>query len=323
MNKFLTGTLMPNRTGADKSLLFHAKTSVPRGYFKWSEDEFNKVVQVCWFDRKPLMMLSSAHGPFHGGVSRLTSQGPKPGMSREQMGAPYLCKRYNEEKDHVDNHDFMALQEHFSWERRCRSRKWDRVALKGLQDRAQVNSYVVFSDRNKETSTYTHETFHYNLLLQWYNCCYHKTFPTFLRQLGKIQEVTPPEGRKMPIWQSTLARQRVPRPLGPPSPPAATTTIEIQHMKYRCNLVISESTGYPLQRQCFLCKYLEKGEESKYARKDEKRKGTFRMKLPKSSSGCRLCGVVLCAKGSCWKDYHRHYMGSNEMIKDELWQNKK
>ena len=99
-------------------------------------------------------------------------------MSRGPMCAPILCKRYNKEKDHVDNHDFMALQEHYSWERRCRSRKWERVGLKGFQDRVQVNSFVIFAERNKENPKYSHEVFHYNLLLQWYNCCYHKALPS-------------------------------------------------------------------------------------------------------------------------------------------------
>ena len=47
LNKYLTGTLMSNRAGVDKSLQFLPKNSVPRGYFKWSEDEFNRVYRFA------------------------------------------------------------------------------------------------------------------------------------------------------------------------------------------------------------------------------------------------------------------------------------
>jgi hypothetical protein len=75
------------------------------------------------------------------------------------MGAPYLAHRYNEDMNNVDTHDFKALQEHFSWERRSRSRKWEFIAFKGIFDRMQVNSYEVLVHRNQGVDASSHEQF--------------------------------------------------------------------------------------------------------------------------------------------------------------------
>ena len=72
-HKYLTGTVTSNRAGVDKFLQFTMKKGIPRGFYKWSEDEHNGVVQVTWVDRKPVQLLSTAHGAFHSGVLRLTS----------------------------------------------------------------------------------------------------------------------------------------------------------------------------------------------------------------------------------------------------------
>jgi hypothetical protein len=75
------------------------------------------------------------------------------------MGAPYLAHRYNEDMNNVDTHDFKALQEHFSSERRSRSRKWEFIAFKGIFDRMQVNSYEVLVHRNQGVDASSHEQF--------------------------------------------------------------------------------------------------------------------------------------------------------------------
>ena len=74
---WLTGTCMRRAPGLCKAINWDKATKAkPRGYFNWAWDASKNVVQVCWMDRKPVILCSSVHGAnFGGGVSRLTRPG--------------------------------------------------------------------------------------------------------------------------------------------------------------------------------------------------------------------------------------------------------
>ena len=247
--------------------------------------------------------------------------GDAPGLQRQLMGAPYLARRYNEEMGNVDSHDFKALQEHFSWERRSRSRKWEFIAFKGISDRMQVNSFECFAHRNMGVDlSYNHEKFYYRLTVQWYNCFCTQKHPTEMRLLGTIdapydyQTLRPP-----PVWASMAKRQRFPPAVMPRSPLVKGLDPAVVHLAYRRNLKRSGAKNKPLQRQCFYCRITDNFALSGYQRND--RPGTFRKNASKSTSGCILCNVVLCVKGNCWRKYHKHHQGENDGMDPTLFDN--
>jgi hypothetical protein len=298
---------------------------IPRGFYKWSEDEHTGVVQGTWVDRKPVQLLSTAHGAFHSGVLRLTSQGGDglPGMQRKLMGAPYLARRYNEEMGNVDTHDFKALQEHFSWERRSRSRKMGVHCIQGYLRPNASELLRCFAHRNMGVdASYNHEQIYYRLTVQWYNCFYAQILKhlTEMRLLGTIaapynyQTLRPP-----PVWASMAKRQRFPPAVMPRSPPVKGLDPAVVHLAYRRNLKRSGALNKPLQRQYFYCCITDNFALSEYQRND--RTGTYQKNASKSTLGCILCNVVLCVKGNCWRKYHKHHQGENDGMDPTLFDN--
>ena len=142
-------------------------------------------------------------------------------------------------------------------------------------DRMKTNTHAVFDNRNATTPGYNVQRFYYNLMTQWYNCAYHKKFPSELRHLGLIdQEYDPTNPNPMPIFQSGMLRIRPQRPLMPPSPPARVASAVEAHRRYQCKLV-NGNDNRPLSRKCFYCAHTQNYKRSECQRVD--RKDTFRI----------------------------------------------
>ena len=80
-NLFLTGTMKSRVKGMSKQTMFKESDHYPRGFYLWAVDRVRKVLQMCWMDRKPVLLCSNIHGADRaGGVKRLTAHGK--GMSQ-------------------------------------------------------------------------------------------------------------------------------------------------------------------------------------------------------------------------------------------------
>jgi hypothetical protein len=111
-NQTLTGTLMRNKPGVDKSILFKKSKKTPRGFYKWSVDHNNnRLTQVCWMDRSPVSLLSSSDfGPDRcsEGISRLTLD-DRGIYKRKPMRAPFIAQLYNLFMGGTDRYDRLKL----------------------------------------------------------------------------------------------------------------------------------------------------------------------------------------------------------------------
>jgi hypothetical protein len=324
LHKFLTGTMTSTKTGLDKSIIFPAKSTIPRGYYRWSEDEILGVIQCCWMDRKPVLLCSNVHGAQPWGVERFTSQTGGRGHLRDDMEAPRMALEYNEHMNGADVSDGMCLSEHYSWQRRTRSKRWWVVCKWAIQTTCQVNSYGVFR-RRASPRTLTHDEFYERLMIQWYNMAYYKMAPAALRRAGLHMQLNDFHSmRPMPVFDSR--RERVPAAILPASPPSAELDVSVGHLVYKKRLVKYEGAVKRLAQQCWVCK--KQGNVTKSTSKRLKtqddgqqiRLPHSRTLVPKSSQGCAKCKVVLCSTGHCWKTYHREFFGETGNVPTDLFE---
>jgi hypothetical protein len=262
-------------------------------------------------------MLTSAHGAHPAGVLRLTSKGQQGGLVREWMGAPGLCQEYNADMGGVDAMDQMSLQHGVSWERRGRRHSWLLVAKDGILDRTRSYSFICFRDRARKlatTAALEQQKFYERLMVQWYNCAYYQDHPKALREKGLHVELYDMHNpRDMPLFESSRRRIRPAKGIAPVSPPGAQKQpgdAATSHLRYKSRLQ-KGTDGYHMRRHCLYCKMQDSDRRGKpRTEAEQKRTGETRRLVPKSSFGCKVCNVVLCDKGNCWKLYHKHHMGT-------------
>ena len=153
--QFLTGTMKKNTKNIDKELLFKKSMKIPRGFYKWSEDQDNGVAQAVWMDREVVPFCSSGFGAEPKPASRLTSHNPdekpdeKKKVQSKKMKCPHMGVMYNGTMWTVDVSDFISLNSGTSFSRGCRSRKWWFITFLGLLDRVEANTFVTFRRRAK------------------------------------------------------------------------------------------------------------------------------------------------------------------------------
>ena len=147
---------------------------IPRGFYKWSEDQDNGVAQAVWMDREVVPFCSSGFGAEPKPASRLTSHNPdekpdeKKKVQSKKMKCPHMGVMYNGTMWTVDVSDFISLNSGTSFSRGCRSRKWWFITFMGLLDRVEANTFVTFRRRAKP-KVLPHGKFHQTLNTQLFH----------------------------------------------------------------------------------------------------------------------------------------------------------
>ena len=175
---WLTGTCMRSAPGLCQHINWRNSTNRrPRGYFNWAWDEKQHVVQICWMDRKPVIMCSSIHGAnFGGGVQRLTRPGTgkltnchanlrfqqqicinlflipscvvEGRFRRDHMQAPMQPIYYNGGMGGTDYFDKKKQNKFSSLLRNIICKKWPLKLDLGLLDMAATNTYIIYKQHH-------------------------------------------------------------------------------------------------------------------------------------------------------------------------------
>ena len=110
--KYLSGTLMRNKMGIRKDILFKKSKNIPRGFYKFVIDVAHQnVTQICWMDRNPVSLCTSVFGPDRCpyGIQRLTVDLTTGTYRRRPMRAPMVAMMYNMYMGGTDRFDRLKL----------------------------------------------------------------------------------------------------------------------------------------------------------------------------------------------------------------------
>ena len=109
MDIWITGTAMKHKQGMDTHTQFKKTKNVERGFFKWVYDKAQRICQICWLDRMPVLLVTNIFGPVRGeGVRRLTVDLAGK-FARLLMRAPLAAQFYNLYMGGVDAFDRLKL----------------------------------------------------------------------------------------------------------------------------------------------------------------------------------------------------------------------
>ena len=165
---YLTGTLMKNTKGVDKENIFKKSKRVGRGFFQWSFDHVSKVIQCCWLDRGPVLVMSTMMSAcIVGGLSRLTWSAAT-GYKRQDMQCPEMAREYNQEgMGGGDSNDRMKLNKRTSCEMNLLSKRWDWRLFWGIMDIAITNAFILYLFFHP---TMTHQQFFREVATDFFLC---------------------------------------------------------------------------------------------------------------------------------------------------------
>jgi Transposase IS4 len=106
---FCTGTVMKNKAGLDHRIFFTKNKKHKRGFYQYSLDTLNKVAQICWLDRQPVLLCTNCYGAERSleGIPRLTTHTGK--YQRLNMRAPVAAVEYNKYMGGTDRFDRLKL----------------------------------------------------------------------------------------------------------------------------------------------------------------------------------------------------------------------
>ena len=296
-NIFLTGTLMKNVKGLDKDIVFKKTKNIARGFYKWSYDSVCKVIQVCWLDRNPVLMLSSMLSALPvSGLKRLTWSQEK-GYAKQDMQAPEMTREYN--KDGMGGGDLcdrMKLARRTSCELNLVSNRWDWRLFWGLWDIAVVNCFIIFLFFHP---TCTHAQFFLEVANGFY----------FYGKKGaggdKRKRTSPRTASELDLSHLTLVSDA-----DDESDVKVPDVTPLRHVRRRFK------GSY--KRSCFVCLKLDR---NKTQGKKAKESGDLRWNYPRSYSGCKTCNVALCVGGDCWTVHHRDYLHCRQNWPMKYWDN--
>ena len=282
---YVTGTMKRNTKYIDKDMIFKKSVRVPRGFYNWSEDEQNGVVQCCWMDREAVPFCSGGFGARTVGTNRLTSHqvealaGSRK-VTSKRMKSPHCSTIYNGTMWTVDIDDFQALNQGTSWERGCRSRTWWYIGLWGLLDRTAINVFIIMKGR-KAPAVYRHNIFNQKLMTQLFHIARKQNGIRDLSAADTVEEYD-----FSILWPCAPVSFHNPLPDGE----GQEEVKEVKAMVFP-----GHRKGELLSvRACFNCRKHDRHKVGTL-RTDDKRKPGSRYKLYRRTKfGCRTCGVPLC-----------------------------
>ena len=295
-NCYITGTLMKSTKGVDKDIQFKKSKTVGRGFFKWSQDTVSKIIQVCWLDRNPVLMLSSMISAcVVGGLQRLTYS-KESGYKRQDMQCPEMAREYNQEgMGWGDSNDRMKLARRTSCEMNLVSKRWDWRLFWGLMDVAITNAFVLYTFFHKTT---THSQFFFELAFEWF-----KVAKNGGREL--------PQKRRLSTRQSSNGDDTVSEECGEEGDAEAvpkTSAAEHQRRRFKGKY----------KRACYVCLKLRCN--VKIGKNVKKETGAERENFPRPNSGCKTCNVALCMEGACWRVFHTQFVGCSQPYNKNYWE---
>jgi len=274
---YLTGTLMKNTKGVDKENIFKKSRHVARGFFKWSYDTVSKIIQVCWLDRNPVLMLSSMISAMKvGGLQRLTWNSEK-GYHRKDMQCPEMAREYNQEgMGGGDSNDRMKLARRTSCELNLVSKRWDWRLFWGLMDIAITNAFILYSFFHPRI---THSQFFFDVANDFFLYAKKGGRVGSKRRLSRRRGKSDSEESDQQNTKEEVEEGAVP-----------TGTHKRVHFKGT------------YKRSCFVC--LNKRQNYTVGKNPKKDTGKRRENFPRSHSGCKECNVALCNTPECWRIMH-------------------
>jgi hypothetical protein len=156
--KHYVGTFRPNRKHFPKEIVIKPKADTARGAAKFAVCNKTDLRAVCWYDNKPVCMISTIFSPHSTSTCMRRGKNAQGYPEKVRVPQPALIHFYNKYMGGVDQLD--QLRATFAIERMIRTNIWYKKLYFGIFGISLVNAYLIYRHHNP---TKTHEDFQIEL----------------------------------------------------------------------------------------------------------------------------------------------------------------